>query len=593
MRRLRFKTYYFLDHPMSAHSTWYHFGVFGIVLLAIILGATYKWQNSSLRDFHFYMEAALAFFFICEFCVRMWCVAADAKYAGFRGRVRYLTRVVSIVDVIIILVTTAIVYLEKAYISEVTLDYLRFIQIMRLFHVDRQMTTWHLIKDMVLLSKWELMAAYYITFILCLLMANLVFVCENEGLVLHFNASDLNKSEQFPTLAHAWWFTIVTVPTIGYGDIVPSQWSSRIIVCFLGFLAYCTFVAASTQISVGLTLMMEENSKKECKNKLRHVSASVIQFWYRFHLASARERRMTEYFRRFCFKLYVIAKRMQRNHQMAAKLREKVERKKRIRNANSPSDNTGWKRQISVGVAQQMMQTLSIDMTRGTARIAPEKYTSSITDEDHRKDNDVAEKLSMYNRRGSNDTNLSSSFDLSDIETHIDTSNMYEDARSDTIDISEVEEWRLQKYRPLLRFFNFLLFREYAKKLRRLRKSDRLLEIDAEIREQENVRHQNLRQLELRVNAMLGKPGTSILNKNTGEKICMMRRLDLCEEKMNEMEHTMGRVNELVHDLSRILSDGTPPAPPTPTSPARRIRPHHRSSTRTVGFEDDGSEVDI
>ncbi|VDO91022.1 unnamed protein product [Heligmosomoides polygyrus] len=61
-------------------------------------------------------------------------------------------------------------------------------------------------------------------------------------------------------------------------------------------------------------------------------------------------------------------------------------------------------------------------------------------------------------------------------------------------------------------------------------------------------------QLELRVNAMLGKPGTSILNKNTGEKICMMRRLDLCEEKMNEMEHTMGRVNELVHDLSRILS---------------------------------------
>ncbi|VDP01635.1 unnamed protein product [Heligmosomoides polygyrus] len=296
MRRLRFKTYYFLDHPMSAHSTWYHFGcgvtavviawvevvknhqtvcvgetplddrccVFGIVLLAIILGATYKWQNSSLRDFHFYMEAALAFFFICEFCVRMWCVAADAKYAGFR------------------------------------------------------------------------------------------------------------ESEQFPTLAHAWWFTIVTVPTIGYGDIVPSQWSSRIIVCFLGFLAYCTFVAASTQISVGLTLMMEENSKKECKNKLRHVSASVIQFWYRFHLASARERRMTEYFRRFCFKLYVIAKRMQRNHQMAAKLREKVERKKRIRNANSPSDNTGWKRQISVGVAQQMMQTLSIDSTQ-----FEERYTEA------------------------------------------------------------------------------------------------------------------------------------------------------------------------------------------------------------------------
>ncbi|KAK5968712.1 Potassium channel KvQLT family [Trichostrongylus colubriformis] len=466
------------------------------------------------------------------------------------------------------------VYLESTYISDATLDYLRLIQILRLFHMDRQMTTWHLIKNMVILSKWELLAAYYITFILCLLMVNLIYISENEGFIFYFplNSSEVTKSEEFLTLAHAWWFTVVTIPTIGYGDIVPEKWTSKVIVCFLGFLAYCTFVAASTQISVGLTLMMEENSKKECKNKLRNTSASVIQFWYRFHLASSRSRRLTEYFRRICLKLYITARRMNRNRQMEHKLREKLERKKKQRNTVAANDQT-WKEQLSMGVAQQMIQTFSLDVQKNRKN-PPLKGNLSLpeTVSDY-KNIDVAEKgsseiSSMFERRGSTDTNLSSSFDISDIEAQIDMNNLYDDERSDSVDISGVEEWRLYKYRPLLRFFNFLLFRQYAKKFRRLRKSDRLLEFDAEVREQENVRHQHLRELELRVNAMLGKPGVSSLAGSNGEKLCMARRLDLCESKMTDMEEIMKRINDLVTDLSSILQhsparEALPPIPPS------------------------------
>ncbi|KAK6031263.1 hypothetical protein OSTOST_02589, partial [Ostertagia ostertagi] len=84
VRRLRFRVYYFLDHPMSANSTWYHFGVFGVVLIAVILGATTTWEDPLIREVHFYMEVTLAVFFICEFCVRMWCISADAKYCGIK-----------------------------------------------------------------------------------------------------------------------------------------------------------------------------------------------------------------------------------------------------------------------------------------------------------------------------------------------------------------------------------------------------------------------------------------------------------------------------------------------------------------------------
>ncbi|KAK6031264.1 hypothetical protein OSTOST_02590, partial [Ostertagia ostertagi] len=201
---------------------------------------------------------------------------------------------------------------------------------------------------------------------------------------------------------------------------------------------------------------------------------------------------------------------MNRNRQMENKLREKLERRKRQhfvmkhlsptspgkkkqRGAVAANEPT-WKQQLGVGVAQQIIQTFSLDVQRN-GKVAPLRRITSLpeTQNGNVPNSDVAERSSMFERRGSTDTNLSSSFDISDIETQIDMNNMYDDDRSDCIDISEVEEWRLYKYRPLLRFFNFLLFRQYAKKFRRLRKSDRLLEFDAEIREQENVRHQHLR----------------------------------------------------------------------------------------------------
>uniref|UniRef100_A0A7I4Z0I5 Ion_trans_2 domain-containing protein n=1 Tax=Haemonchus contortus TaxID=6289 RepID=A0A7I4Z0I5_HAECO len=198
-----------------------------------------------------------------------------------------------------------------------------------------------------------------------------------------------------------------------------------------------------------------------------------------------------------------------------------------------------------------------------------------------------ADTSSLF-ERGSIDTTLSSSFDISDIETQIDTTNMYDDDRSDSVDISEVEEWKLHKFRPLLRFFNFLLFRQYAKKFRRLRKSDRLLEFDAEIREQENVRNQNLRELELRVNAMIGKPGISSLSGVPAEKLCISRRLDLCESKMTDMETTMKRINDLVADLASKLEPSPLQEARPPVPPNRRGRHYRRrcSAQRTTTQDD-------
>ncbi|WKY15606.1 hypothetical protein Q1695_000801 [Nippostrongylus brasiliensis] len=302
-------------------------------------------------------------------------------------------------------------------------------------------------------------------------------------------------------------------------------------------------------------------------------------------------------FSRVCFKLYILAKQIRRNNQLAAKLREKIERKRKSGDT-APIENSTWKQQLSIGVAQQIIQTLNIEVGNGNAiQVAPDHWQEpkNVAPCDVEEDNETAQtdddgrpqllayKPNASSRRGSTDTVISSSFDISDIETHIDTRNMYEQDRLDSVDISGVEEWILQKYRPLLRFFNFLLFREYSKKLRRLRKSDRLIEIEAEIREQENTRNQHLRELELRVNAMLGKPSTSSLSPTSNEKLCLSRRLDMCEAKMGEMENTMARINELIVDLTAILGDNPPQQVFLSTPSDRQAQSPSRSASDVSG----------
>ena len=108
----------------------------------------------------------------------------DAVTCYVAGRLHYLLRWVCLVDMLV-LAATGLLLLFSAergkQFSPKVVHNLRFIQILRLLHIDRQMATWKMIKDMVKMSKYELMAAYYMTMLLCLLLAASVYLTESIG----------------------------------------------------------------------------------------------------------------------------------------------------------------------------------------------------------------------------------------------------------------------------------------------------------------------------------------------------------------------------------------------------------------------------
>lgn len=107
------------------------------------------------------------------------------------------------------------------------LDILRFVQILRFLHIDRQMISWTLLKNYIKRSKHELISIYYIVSMIFALMAFLVFTLEsneskgglipNSGKTVFIFVKKLLilGNATFTNYGEAFWFSAISIFTIG------------------------------------------------------------------------------------------------------------------------------------------------------------------------------------------------------------------------------------------------------------------------------------------------------------------------------------------------------------------------------------------
>ncbi|XP_076299296.1 KCNQ potassium channel isoform X2 [Lasioglossum baleicum] len=276
------RLYVFLEHPGGWICFVYHFTVFMVVLVCLIFSvlSTIDQYSNFANETLFWMEICLVVFFGVEYMVRLWSAGCRSKYMGCCGRLRFIRKPICIIDLIVVVASMVVLSVGSngQVFATSAIRGIRFLQILRMLHVDRQGGTWRLLGSVVFIHRQELITTLYIGFLGLIFSSYFVYLAEKD-------AVGPDGKTDFSSYADALWWGVITVTTIGYGDTVPQTWMGKIVASCFSVFAISFFALPAGILGSGFALKVQQKQRQKHFNRQIPAAAMLIQCLWRCYAA--------------------------------------------------------------------------------------------------------------------------------------------------------------------------------------------------------------------------------------------------------------------------------------------------------------------
>nr|XP_055064754.1 potassium voltage-gated channel subfamily KQT member 1.1 isoform X4 [Misgurnus anguillicaudatus] len=325
------RVYNFLERPSGWKCFVYHFTVFLIVLSCLILSvlSTIDEYQTLANKTLFWVELVLVVFFGVEYVVRLWSAGCRSKYVGVLGRLRFARKPISVIDLIVVVASIIVLaFGSKGQVFATSaVRGVRFLQILRMLHVDRQGGTWRLLGSVVFIHRQELITTLYIGFLGLIFSSYFVYLAEKD-------AVDDSGITEFSSYADALWWGVVTVTTIGYGDKVPQTWIGKTIASCFSVFAISFFALPAGILGSGFALKVQQKQRQKHFNRQIPAAACLIQaFWRCFAL----ENDDSPTFKLFLRRKLVVPNTTVSSPRLRVKMKKKMKSNERDNGRSSPT----------------------------------------------------------------------------------------------------------------------------------------------------------------------------------------------------------------------------------------------------------------
>ncbi|XP_045776915.1 potassium voltage-gated channel subfamily KQT member 1 isoform X1 [Maniola jurtina] len=277
-RRLQSKFYNFLERPRGVKAVLYHMIVFLMVFMCLSLSvfSTIEEYEAKAGIILFYMETVVVVWFAIEFFLRLWSSGCRSRYQGSMGRLKFLRRPFCIIDVTTILASMVVLGMGSSgqVFAASALRGLRFFQILRMVRMDRRGGTWKLLGSVVYAHRQELITTLYIGFLGLIFASFLVYLAEKDV-----------ADTKFKNFAEALWWGVITLCTVGYGDMVPQTWQGKFIASFCALLGISFFALPAGILGSGFALKVQQQQRQKHMIRRRQPAATLIQALWRCYAA--------------------------------------------------------------------------------------------------------------------------------------------------------------------------------------------------------------------------------------------------------------------------------------------------------------------
>jgi len=230
-------------------------GLFIIVLIIanVILSIleTVPELKAEYQPLFYTLESISVVIFTIEYFLRLWsCTAHPANAHPLKGRIKWMLSPLGLIDLMVFLPF----YLSVIF--PVDLRILRAIRIVRIFmilKIGNYATSMNRIIHVVRNKKEELIVTASLGIILLLLSGSAIYYLENEA-----------QPHVFSSIPASLWWSVVTLSTVGYGDIYPITTGGKIFASFIAILGIALFALPAGIIASGFAEEIRAQKQRAC-----------------------------------------------------------------------------------------------------------------------------------------------------------------------------------------------------------------------------------------------------------------------------------------------------------------------------------------
>lgn len=192
------------------------------------------------------INSGIVVLFAIEYAVRLWAAGEDPRYRGLSGRLSYMFTPLALADLAAFL-PELVVTLMDPHASAGTLALLRVLRLFRLGKLVRYVPAFGIVGAALNRAWPALLAALAVAAAQVFVAAILLYFVEGAQPI----PGHPEQAERFGSVLRALWWSVVTLTTVGYGDVFPVTVLGKIAaglvaVAGIGIVALPTGILASS-----------------------------------------------------------------------------------------------------------------------------------------------------------------------------------------------------------------------------------------------------------------------------------------------------------------------------------------------------------
>lgn len=226
----------------------------GVTLLVILDVGAFILETSATTSLNFNIflidiEVISVTCFTILYILQLWSCTADEKFNHpLWGRIQYALSPLAIIDLLAILPFYLLMFFPDVRVVEST-DLLRLLRLLKLIRYSEGLQT---ILRVIKAKKNELIMTFVTVLILLIFASSVMFFAERGA-----------QPEAFPSIPAAMWWGVVTLTTVGYGDIYPVTVIGKLFGAILAFIGIGLFALPAGIIASGFSTEVQKRKEQE------------------------------------------------------------------------------------------------------------------------------------------------------------------------------------------------------------------------------------------------------------------------------------------------------------------------------------------